>query len=69
MNKGSISDATITATRAFLLDADLVKFAKFRPPEEVVRAASEQVLELIQRLESTPTPAAQEKISTTGTSG
>ncbi len=69
MNKGSISDATITATRAFLLDADLVKFAKFRPPEKVVRAASEQVLELIQRLESTPTPAAQEKISTTGTSG
>ncbi len=69
MNKGSISDATTTATRAFLLDADLVKFAKFRPPEEVVRAASEQVLELIQRLESTPTPAAQEKISTTGASG
>ena len=68
MGKGSISDATINASETFLLDADLVKFAKFRPPEEVVRGVPEQVLELIQRLASTPTPALQEKVTAAGAS-
>ncbi len=64
MDRGAISEATLAGSRAFLSEADLVKFAKFRPPEGVVRKAAGQVLQLFQVLASTPTPSAETQATT-----
>ena len=63
LERAPVGNAEISALEDLLSEADLVKFAKLRPQDEVAAKAAEAVLDLMRRLDAQHRPADDETVS------